>query len=73
VAFADVDEALRMFLRDLHHRGYMTVSSDAARLEAAYVAKAASMGLISTRAADGSWGRRWRLTSAGLMCLECGL
>ena len=62
-----------MFLRDLHHRGFITVSSDQARLEAAYVAKAASMALISTQCADGSYGRRWRLTSTGLMCLECAL
>ncbi len=47
-----------------------TVSSDIARREAAWVATAATLQLITTREADGSFGRTWRVTKEGIRFLE---
>lgn len=50
--------------------GGFTVSSDFARSESGWVAMAATLGLISTREADGSYGRTWFVTQAGIGYIE---
>lgn len=50
--------------------GGITVSSDLARREAGWVAAAASLGLITTRESDGSFGRTWYVTQAGIGYLD---
>lgn len=46
--------------------GGFTVASDLARREAGWVAVAATLGLITTREADGSFGRVWYVTEGGI-------
>lgn len=46
--------------------GGFTVSSNMARTNAAWVSVAATLGLITTREADGSFGRTWYVTQAGI-------
>lgn len=50
--------------------GGFTVSSDLARSKTAHVAMAATLGLITTREPDGSFGRTWYVTQAGIGFLE---
>jgi hypothetical protein len=51
--------------------GGFTVSSDMARSNAAHVAIAASLGLITTgEPSGGSFGRTWYATSSGLTYLD---
>lgn len=52
------------------HVGGFTVSSDLARAEAGWVAMAATLGFITTREPDGSYGRTWFVTKAGLDYLD---
>ena len=48
----------------------LAVQGDLARREAATVAMAASMGLISTQIDPHTFGRDWRITNKGLLLLK---
>lgn len=50
--------------------GGFTVSSDTARAQAVYVAIASTLQLITTREADGSFGRTWYVTKAGVEFMD---
>lgn len=45
----------------------LSVAANRARTEAAALAAAASLGLLTTENADGSFGRVWRPTTAGYL------
>lgn len=47
-----------------------TVQCDFIRINAAYVAAAASIGFITTKTPDGEFSRKWRITEAGLRYLR---
>lgn len=60
-------------LTDVVHEAYVrsfTVKSDYARNNAAFVAMAASLGLISTRVTKGVYSFEWRPTGTGLALLR---
>ena len=57
------EKVREVLLRAYHHP--FSVSGDFARGEAAYVAAAASSGLLTT-AVNGQFTRRWRITTLGL-------
>ena len=50
--------------------GGFTVASDTARSQAAYVAVAATLGMITTREPDGSFGRTWYVTKVGVEFMD---
>lgn len=52
------------------YSGGFTVSSDMARAQAGWVAMAATLQLITTREPDGSYGRTWFITKAGIDYLD---
>jgi len=60
-------------LKHLLHQVYikpMAIQSNTARREAALVAMAASMGLITTQISSLQFGREWRVTNKGLLLLN---
>lgn len=60
-------------LKHLLHQVYikpMAIQSNAARRDAALVAMAASMGLITTQIGQHEFGREWRVTNKGLFLLN---
>lgn len=60
-------------LKHLLHQVYikpMAIQSDVARRDAALVAMAASMGLITTQISSQQFGRDWRVTNKGLLLLN---
>lgn len=48
----------------------IAVQSNLARSKAAELAAAASMGLLTTEGADGSFGRVWRPSGAGYLWVK---
>jgi len=64
-----VKEKLVDVLQFIHENDVM-VSSNFAREQAAFVAMAASMGLISTKISMDLYGRGWKLTCGGLKLLN---
>jgi len=60
-------------LKHLLHQVYikpMAIQSNVARRDAALVAMAASMGLITTQISSLQFGREWRVTNKGLLLLN---
>jgi hypothetical protein len=60
-------------LKRLLHYVYikpMAIQSNVARRDAALVAMAASMGLITTQLSSQQFGRDWRITNRGLLLLN---
>jgi hypothetical protein len=60
-------------LKHLLHLIYikpMAIQSNVARRDAALVAMAASMGLITTQISSHEFGRDWRITNRGLLLLN---
>ena len=60
-------------LKRLLHHVYikpMAIQSNVARRDAALVAMAASMGLITTQISSQQFGRDWRITNRGLLLLN---
>jgi hypothetical protein len=60
-------------LKRLLHQVYikpMAIQSNVARRDAALVAMAASMGLITTQISSHQFGRDWRITNRGLLLLN---
>jgi hypothetical protein len=60
-------------LKHLLHQVYikpMAIQSNVARRDAALVAMAASMGLITTQISSHQFGRDWRITNRGLLLLN---
>jgi hypothetical protein len=60
-------------LKHLLHQVYikpMAIQSNVARRDAALVAMAASMGLITTQISSHEFGRDWRITNRGLLLLN---
>lgn len=60
-------------LKHLLHQVYikpMAIQSNVARRDAALVAMAASMGLITTQISSNEFGRDWRITNRGLLLLN---
>ena len=60
-------------LKHLLHQVYikpMSIQSNVARRDAALVAMAASMGLITTQISSHQFGREWRVTNRGLLLLN---
>lgn len=60
---------LRELLQSIYERP-MTIQSDTARAQAAVVAMAASLGLITTQLSPHKFGRAWRITNRGLLLLN---
>jgi hypothetical protein len=56
-------------LEEIHHRGGVTTGSDCARAMHVQFGVLASLGFITTETPAG-YGRKWRLTSRGLVYLE---
>jgi hypothetical protein len=65
--------APRNVLQHIWLTGRLRVQSDYARQQAAEIAMAASLGLITTREPNSRYGRDWRLTAKGLRLLEPSL
>lgn len=60
-------------LKRLLHKVYIKplfIQSNLARRDAALVAMAASMGLITTQISSHEFGREWRITNRGLLLLN---
>jgi hypothetical protein len=60
-------------LKHLLHQVYikpMAIQSNVARRDAALVAMAASLGLITTQISSHQFGRDWRVTNKGLLLLN---
>jgi hypothetical protein len=60
-------------LKHLLHQVYIkpvAIQSNVARRDAALVAMAASMGLITTQISSHEFGRDWRITNKGLLLLN---
>lgn len=66
---SEIDNGLVDVIIEAYKRGF-SVKSDFARLNADYVAMAASMGLVSTRLHSNFYSREWRPTVEGLMFVE---
>lgn len=61
-------------LKEIYLRGGVTIQSNFARDHAQIVGALASMGLISTKEGDSTFGKTWRPTFSGLLKLtEKGL
>lgn len=60
---------LRALLQIIFERP-LAVQSNTARTEAALVAMAASLGLITTQISPHRFGRDWRITNKGLLLLN---
>jgi hypothetical protein len=60
---------LRRLLQQVYVKP-LYVQSNTARSEAALVAMAASMGLITTFISSHQFGREWRITNKGLLLLK---
>jgi hypothetical protein len=60
---------LRSLLQSIYERP-LAIQSNAARTEAALVAMAASLGLITTQISPHQFGRDWRITNKGLLLLN---
>lgn len=70
-----MDEDLAALIDTTVNMAYMdgiTVQSDYARRNAAVMAAAASMGLLTTEGFDGSFGRVWRPTYDGYLWVKAG-
>lgn len=68
-----IDEELAQKLDVVLTGAYMdgiSVQSNAARTYADAVAAAASMGLLTTETAEGTYGRIWRPTGAGYLWIR---
>jgi hypothetical protein len=60
-------------LKHLLHQVYikpLAIQSNVARRDAALVAMAASLGLITTQISSQQFGRDWRITNKGLLLLN---
>jgi hypothetical protein len=66
------DQGLCDVILEAHRKGF-TVQSDYARMNADYLAMAASMGLVSTRVYGNVFSREWRPTVTGLGFLQVHL
>lgn len=64
-----MDTGLLEVVQEAHRYGF-TCKSDFARRQAAYVAMAASLQLISTKVTNGIYSLEWRPTVQGLMFLN---
>lgn len=64
-----IPAAIRALLRKVYIKP-MAIQSNTARRDAALVAMAASMGLITTQIGSHQFGREWRVTNRGLLLLN---
>lgn len=62
-------DRLKAILQQVYIRP-MAIQSNTARRDAATVAMAASMGLITTQISSHEFGREWRVTNKGLLLLN---